>query len=237
MLWALKIIVPRGDLSSTITPTRPGGSAGRRRFESRASPTNSSRLGRSPLAMSAAASCRASSAHSGCTATADLQVVSESRTLRCAGMSTGDRLRPLEERALNEAVRSYELVVMGGRYAICRLGPKALVPSWVDHGRFWSVSPPPTSCRLFAKRTSRRPERRPTAAFWVSRCSAPSICPKSVCGPGLTGALAAKGISMLAISTFDTDYIFVKEEVLPDAIRRSARGGPRRPVLAGNPLS
>ena len=36
---------------------------------------------------------------------------------------------------------------------------------------------------------------------------------------GLTGALAKKGISIFAVSTYNTDYLLIKEETLDQAIR------------------
>ena len=41
---------------------------------------------------------------------------------------------------MSDPVRSYELVVLGQDFAVCRFGPTALVPHWADGGAFWSIS-------------------------------------------------------------------------------------------------
>ena len=107
---------------------------------------------------------------------------------------------------------------MGGRYAICRLGPKALVPSWVDHGRFWSVSRTADELSIICEEDLTPAGTQADRGFLGLKVLGPFDLSEVGVWARLTGALAAKGISMLAISTFDTDYIFVKEEVLPDAI-------------------
>ena len=123
-----------------------------------------------------------------------------------------------EERALHEPVRSYELIVMGGRYAICRLGPKALVPSWVDHGGFWSVSRSADELSIVCEEDLTPAGTDAERGFSCLKVLGPFDLSEVGVLATLTGALAASGISIFAISTFDTDYMFVKEEVLPDAI-------------------
>ena len=130
----------------------------------------------------------------------------------------GTGQRPLEERALHEPVRSYELVVMGGRYAICRFGPKALVPSWVDHGGFWSVSRTPDELSIVCQEDLTPVGVNAQRGFSCLKVLGPFDLSEVGVLAALTRALAGAGISMFAISTFDTDYLFVKEEILPDAI-------------------
>ena len=42
---------------------------------------------------------------------------------------------------------------------------------------------------------------------------------------GLTGALAAAAVPVFAVSTFDTDYLLVKVERLPEALRALREAG------------
>ncbi len=119
---------------------------------------------------------------------------------------------------MHEPVRSCELVVVGGRYAICRFGPKALVPSWVDHGGFWSVSRTADELSIVCEEDLTPRGMHAERGFSCLKALGPFDWSEVGVLATLTGALAASGISMFAISTFDTDYIFVKEEILPDAI-------------------
>ena len=107
---------------------------------------------------------------------------------------------------------------MRGRYAICRLGPKALVPSWVDHGEFWSVSRTADELSIVCEEDLTPAGTDAERGFSGLKVLGPFDLSEVGVLASLTGALAASAISVFAVSTFDTDYIFVKEEILPDAI-------------------
>ena len=119
---------------------------------------------------------------------------------------------------MNDPKRSHELVVLPATYGICKFGARALVPAWVDGGDFWSVSRTPDELSIVCE------ERLIPAGVHSERGFS---CLK-VIGPfefsvvgviaSLTSALAASAISTFAISTFDTDYLLVRQTSLPDAI-------------------
>ena len=118
-----------------------------------------------------------------------------------------------------------ELDVLPGAYAICRWPAGEALPEWVNQSGFVSVT------------------RTPTELSAV--CAAEAVPAGTVCegpwrifavrGPldfGLTGVmasmaspLAAAGISLFAVSTYDTDYVLVRAADLDRAVEalRSAR--------------
>ena len=115
------------------------------------------------------------------------------------------------------------LQVLADRLAICRLSPGESVPQRPEGARFWSVT-----CSNEETSVVLPDEYAP--AHWVAergwRCL-------KVVGPldfGLTGVLtslsvplAEAGVSIFAISTYDTDYVLVREDDLK-AAKRALRG-------------
>jgi len=105
-----------------------------------------------------------------------------------------------------------ELRVLPGRYAICRLAPDAAVPA-----SFFSATRTEDELSIVCL-DAQAPEDAKTESGWRAL---------QVIGPlefSLTGILAAiaaplaaAGVSIFAISTFDTDYVLVKEENLAKA--------------------
>jgi hypothetical protein len=113
------------------------------------------------------------------------------------------------------------LSVLTGRFAICRLAPNAPLP----------VPTPPTAAPLWSV-TRTRDELSlvcsdtdvPTDCLAVER----DWCALMVAGPldfslvgvlaALTAPLAEAEVSIFALSTFDTDYLLVKEATLTQAI-------------------
>ena len=99
---------------------------------------------------------------------------------------------------------------MPGTFAICRLDRDAPIPEWAHNG-FFSITRTPDELSIICKEEI-VPEQVLCEKGW--RCL-------QVMGPldfALTGILASlasplaeAGISIFAISTYDTDYFLVKE--------------------------
>ena len=118
-----------------------------------------------------------------------------------------------------------KLRVVPERLAVCRLEPDAELPPWAMTGRFRSVSWTPAELSIVCRESS-VPEGVTSERGW--RCF-------MVVGPldfSLTGILlriaeplAKAGISIFAISTFDTDYVLVKDASFPEAQRILEQSG------------
>ena len=103
---------------------------------------------------------------------------------------------------------------MPGQFAICRLPAAVPVPDWALRGHFHSVTR--TSDELSIVCLA---ENVPAGI----KAEGPWICFK-LAGPfpfsevgvlaSLINPLADRGIPILAIATFDTDYVLIKEEFL-----------------------
>jgi hypothetical protein len=141
--------------------------------------------------------------------------------------------KPERHQAGQEERMNLTLTVLSGRYAVCRLGGAAAVPDWAPvstgsaDGGFLSITRTRDELSIVA------PEPSVPAAVLCDRgwrCL-------MVAGPldlSLTGVLAALAsplaearVSVFAVSTFDTDYLLVKDERLAVAVETLRRAGHR----------
>jgi hypothetical protein len=122
------------------------------------------------------------------------------------------------------------LLLLPGRYAVCRLPPDAPLPSWGVGREFSSATRTPDELSVVCWE-----ETVPAGV----RCERGWRCLRvagtldfSLVGvlASLTAPLAAAGVSVFALSTFDTDYLFVREADLPRT--RAALGGHGHTVSA-----
>jgi len=102
------------------------------------------------------------------------------------------------------------LSVLPERFAVCRLDPDEAIPDWVFSTSFWSITRTDEEVSLMLQEEF-VPSSWKAEKGW--RCL-------KVLGPldlSLTGVLASlstplaqAGVSIFAISTYDTDYLFVR---------------------------
>jgi hypothetical protein len=126
-----------------------------------------------------------------------------------------------------EAKTGLSLCILPGRWAVCRLPPDAPLPGLPTRAGFWSVT------RTGKELSIVLPEEA-VAAGW--QAEAGWRCLK-VLGPldfDLTGVLASLAaplaeakVPIFAISTYDTDYVLVKERHLERARQALLANGHR----------
>jgi uncharacterized protein len=107
---------------------------------------------------------------------------------------------------------------LSGSFAVCRLAPNGPIPAFVSNALFGSITRTAEEMSIVCP-TDQAPSN--------AKCELPWTCFKLE-GPfpfALTGVLASfldplakRGIPIFAISTFDTDYVLVKEEHAATAI-------------------
>lgn len=112
--------------------------------------------------------------------------------------------------------KAFELRVLSGSFAVARLGPRSAIPDWVV-GEITCVARTPNELSIVCAE-SQVPES--------ARCNRPWRC-LEVAGPldfsqvgilsSLTATLHEAGLSVFVFSTFDTDYLLVREEKLDRA--------------------
>jgi hypothetical protein len=123
------------------------------------------------------------------------------------------------------AFRQLTLIVVDGLFAVCRLEPDASIPPWATEGDFFSITGTAEELSVVCPQEA-VPEGVKGERGWRCLRVAGTI-PFSVVGvlASLTAPLAEAGISVFAISTFDTDYLLVKAEDLERAIDVLRRRG------------
>ncbi len=117
------------------------------------------------------------------------------------------------------------LLMLDGSFAVCRLGCEAPIPSWATAGPFFSITRTADELSVVCGQDA-VPEGVPCERGW--RClRVAGVMPFSVVGvlASLTTPLADAGISVFAVSTFDTDYLLVKEDVWERAVGALVRQG------------
>jgi hypothetical protein len=123
------------------------------------------------------------------------------------------------------AVQHLTLLMVDGAFAICRLGGEASIPSWATAGSFYSITRTPEELSIVCREDT-VPQGVPCERGW--RClRVAGAMPFSIVGvlAALTAPLAEAGISVFAISTFDTDYLLVKKDVWERAVEVLVRYG------------
>ena len=109
------------------------------------------------------------------------------------------------------------LSLVPGRFAICRLPPMAHAPSPPPDAALWSLTRTAEELSLVLPEDYADPRWRVEAGYRCFVVQGP--LPFSAVGilARLSGALAAAGVPLFAVSTFDTDYLLVPDEHLPAA--------------------
>ncbi len=128
------------------------------------------------------------------------------------------------------ASRTLTLRVLPGHFAVCQLKNDSPVPKWVLQGAFVSITRTDEELSIVCAEESVPAEVRAERGW---RCL-------KVCGPfaftevgvlaSLTEPLARAGISLFAVSTFDTDYILIQEPDLERALQALLSAGHRQLV-------
>lgn len=110
------------------------------------------------------------------------------------------------------------LVVVDGTFAICKLEADVPIPPWATASHFFSITRTAEELSIVIPQDA-VPEVVGGERSW--RClRVTGTIPFSVVGvlASLTAPLAEAGISVFALSTFDTDYLLVKEADFEQAL-------------------
>ncbi len=117
------------------------------------------------------------------------------------------------------------LSVLQGTFAICKFDKDARVPDWALTGNFISITRTLEELSILCLQ-DKIPEGTPCDGGW--RClkvEGPLDLSAGGIVASFAGPLAQAGISILVASTFDTDYVLVKEKDLEKAVFVLSREG------------
>jgi hypothetical protein len=107
--------------------------------------------------------------------------------------------------------------VLPGVFAVCRLAPGEAVPAWVT-GEFASVTRTPDELSIICPAERVPLDVRADRDWRVLKIAGPFAFSTVGVLASLAAPLAQAGISLLTISTYDTDYLLVKHDALERAV-------------------
>lgn len=111
-----------------------------------------------------------------------------------------------------------ELAVLPGRLAVCRLEPDVAPPEWAMGGALWSLTRTGDELSVVCEEGLAPEGVRREAGWRALMVAGPLEFTLTGVLSAIAAPLAAAGVSIFAVSTFDTDYVLVKEERLADAV-------------------
>ena len=111
------------------------------------------------------------------------------------------------------------LVVLSGRYAICRLDSKADLTDWASKGDFVSISRTPDELSIVCAEGDVPASVENEPGWRILRCEGPLDLSLPGIMASLAEPLADAGVPIFPIATHHTDYILIKESQLEKAIR------------------
>ncbi len=111
---------------------------------------------------------------------------------------------------------SLRLDALPTTYAICRLAPDNDVPAWALRGSIWSIMRTLDELSIVCEEgvlPATLPPETPCERGWRAlRVAGPLDFSLTGILAALTAPLADAGISIFALSTYDTDYLLVRSE-------------------------
>jgi hypothetical protein len=117
------------------------------------------------------------------------------------------------------------LSLLPDNYSICRLGPEADIPPWALGGDFFSITRTEQELSLVCSQGVVPDDVQCEKGWRCIRVVGPLDFYWTGILASLTASLAEAGISVFAISTFDTDYLLVKAENLKRAVLKLKEAG------------
>jgi hypothetical protein len=135
-----------------------------------------------------------------------------------------------------------EVAVLPETLAICRLHASDRIPSWALelHEGFVSITRTPDELSIVCPEEAVPPDTTVEEGFRALVVPGPIPFSETGVLASLAAPLAAAGISIFALSTYDTDYVLVREKNVERALhvlhadperQRIASGSPYEPVI------
>jgi hypothetical protein len=127
---------------------------------------------------------------------------------------------------------SLTLSILNDRLAVCRLDPGTPVDLAALRGELWSITSTADELSLVLPEVLLHPGWQYEASWRALKVEGPLDFSLVGILAKLSSALADAGVSLFALSTYDTDYILVKEHDLPAAVEALEHTGCR---VVGSP--
>ena len=111
------------------------------------------------------------------------------------------------------------LHLAAGEFAVCRLPASEPVPAWAGSAVFSSVTRTADELSVMCPAAQVPPGTQAERDWRLLKVAGPFAFGTVGILASVTGPLARAGISLLAVATFDTDYVLIKTARLDEAQR------------------
>jgi uncharacterized protein len=110
-------------------------------------------------------------------------------------------------------------------YAIVRLEPDAELPDWVQSGHFWSATRSESELSVVCREEDVPTDASAERGWCALELAGPLDFSLSGVVAALVTPLAEAAVPIFVISTFETDYLFVRERDLERSVAALAEAG------------
>ena len=110
------------------------------------------------------------------------------------------------------------LQLVAGEFAVCRLSPDAPVPAWSGSGDFSTVTRTADELSIICRAAQVPAGVKHEAGWRLLKFQGPFDFGAVGVLASVTAPLAAARVSLLAVATFDTDYVLIKTSQLDPAL-------------------
>ena len=117
------------------------------------------------------------------------------------------------------------LNVLDGRLAVCRLKPDEKLPTWATQAGFFSVTRAPAELSVVCSQEDVPEDVKCEKNWRTLQLEGPFEFSLTGILLSVLEPLAGAGVGIFAISTFDTDYVLVKDEQLKTAVSALRESG------------
>ena len=117
------------------------------------------------------------------------------------------------------------LTLLRGSWAVCRLHPESAVPAWAEGGVFFCATRTADELSVICEDAAVPQGVKAEKGWAVLKLQGPIPFESTGVIAALTAPLAAAGISVFAISTFDTDFLLVKADRFGEASASLRKAG------------
>lgn len=118
-----------------------------------------------------------------------------------------------------------QISILKESLTVCRLNPTDTVPDWATAGRFFNITRTFDELSIVCEERLAPPGVQMEGGWRGLKVEGPLDFALTGILSGLSTALAQAGISLFAISTYDTDYILIKGEDLRKAMETLNQAG------------
>ncbi len=118
-----------------------------------------------------------------------------------------------------------KLRTIPGQFGICKLKPEESIPSWTTSGNIWSITRRETELSVVCLQENIPKEINAERNWRMLQIVGPLAFEMVGVLSSLTIPLAERGLSIITLSTYETDLILVKEKSFEVACHTLTKAG------------